>query len=274
MSSHDDLHKRAGTAVIRMENVSFLHPQVILHDVNWTVSRNQHWVIIGNNGSGKTTLLNVINGYVWPTQGAVEVLGQRFGEVDLRDLRRQIGWVSAAFGERVYSSHPTDAAIDVVASGKFASIGLYDRPTAQDVERAGELLAEFGGADLAKRSYYTLSQGQKQRVLLARAWMAAPRLLILDEPCTGLDLLAREQLLTAVGRLAQAPNGPTLLYVTHHAEEVLPAFSHALLFKDGTVAAAGAKEETITADSLSATFGVPVEVTWSDGRPWVRVSGR
>lgn len=261
-----------GDPVIRFTNVSFRHAAVILHDVSWTVTTGQHWVIIGNNGSGKTTLLNLVNGYLWPSHGDIEVLGKRFGDVDLRDLRKQIGWVSAAFGERVYSSHPVDAAIDVVASGKFASIGLYDTPTAVDVTRAGELLAEFGAADLASRRYHTLSQGEKQRVLLARAWMAAPKLLILDEPCTGLDLLAREQLLSAVERLAGTDGGPTLLYVTHHPDEVLPVFTHALLVKDGTVQSAGEKDQVLSSANLSATFGVPVDVTWHDDRPWVKVT--
>ncbi|MDQ0188842.1 ABC transporter ATP-binding protein [Alicyclobacillus cycloheptanicus] len=259
--------------VIRLDRVVYRQSVTILQDVSWHVRRGEHWVIIGNNGSGKTTLLNVINGYVWPTKGVVEVLGQRFGEVDLRELRKSIGWVSAAFGDRVFASHPTDHALDVVASGKYASIGLYDTPDADDIAAARDLLDAFGAAELADRTYHTLSQGQKQRVLLARAWMAKPKLLILDEPCTGLDLLAREQLLTALERMADAPEAPTLLYVTHHPEEVLPLFTHALLMKNGRTVAEGAKYDVLTSEGLSETFGVQVEVSWADHRPWVKVVG-
>ena len=258
-------------SVIRLQGVTYRNPEPIVRDVDWEVKAGQHWVVLGNNGSGKTTLLNLVNGYLWPTRGAIEVLGHRFGEVDLRDVRKHIGWVSNAFAERVYASHPTDAVIDVVASGKFASIGLYDVPTDADRKRAESLLAEFGAGPLAGRRYFALSQGEKQRVLLARAWMADPKLLILDEPCTGLDLFARQTLLAAVSRLAQAQGGPTLVYVTHHPDEVLPVFTHALLVRNGAIHYAGTKEEALTSRQLSEAFGVPLEVNWQDGRPFIRV---
>lgn len=260
--------------IIRLQGVTYRNPEVIIRDVDWEVKHGQHWVVLGNNGSGKTTLLNLVNGYLWPTSGRIEVLGQQFGEVDLRDVRKHIGWVSHAFAERAYASHPTDTVMDMVASGKFASIGLYDSPTEADLTRAESLLHEFGATHLAERRYFTLSQGEKQRVLLARAWMADPKLLILDEPCTGLDLFAREQLLMAVGRLAATEGGPALVYVTHHPDEVLPVFTHAVLVRNGSIYRAGAKRETMTSHNLSEAFGVPLEVSWQDERPFVRVLAR
>lgn len=267
------MEKQQTPSVFQLHHVTFKQGQTILNDISWSVEPGQHWVIIGNNGSGKTTLLNLITGYIWPTAGTVEVFGQRFGQVDLRELRKSIGWVSSAFADRVFASHPTERAVDVVASGKFASVGLYDTLTPADIQQAADWLAEFGASELAERPYHMLSQGEKQRVLLARAWMTQPKLLILDEPCTGLDILAREQLLAAIARLSAAPGGPTLLYVTHHAEEVLPRFTHALLMRGGRVPAAGSKRETLTAANLSRAFGVTVDVTWREERPWITVKG-
>ncbi|MCL6594138.1 MAG: ATP-binding cassette domain-containing protein, partial [Alicyclobacillus sp.] len=174
--------------------------------------------------------------------------------------------------EQVQSGHATESALEVVLSGKFSSIGLYDDVADADVADACALLDRFGCLYLAERPFQTLSQGEKQRVLLARAWMAQPQLLILDEPCTGLDILAREHLLQAVQVLARADNAPTLLYVTHHIEEILPVITHVLLLKAGRVVAAGEKHRILTEPLLSETFSIPVSVTWQDDRPWLRLA--
>jgi iron complex transport system ATP-binding protein len=244
----------------------------ILQHVDWTVAQDQHWAIIGCNGSGKTSLLRMLCGYIWPTSGTITVLGHRFGTVDLRELRKSIGLVSSAFQEQLQSFHPRETALDVVLSGKFSTIGVYDEVYEDDVDRAADLLARFGAADLADRTFNTLSQGEKQRVLLARAWMGRPRILILDEPCTGLDVLAREHLLQAIQVLGQSEDAPTLLYVTHHIEELLPLFSHVLLLKHGRVVASGEKPRVVTEPLLSEAFSIPVEITWQDDRPWLRVA--
>jgi iron complex transport system ATP-binding protein len=243
----------------------------ILQDVSWYVQPGQHWAVLGANGSGKTTLFQILTGYLWPTEGQVTVLGKRFGTFDLRELRKSIGIVSASVRDQFQSSQPSERSVDVVVSGKFASIGVYDEVTPDDEERAMHLLAVFGCLDVANQPFHTLSQGEKQRVLLARAWMANPALLVLDEPCSGLDIPGREQLLMAIRRLMREPNGPTLIFVTHHAEEILPEFQHTLLLHQGKVMAQGPTSHVVTSKRLSECFGLPMEVEWAHGRPWIRV---
>lgn len=184
----------------------------------------------------------------------------------MREVRKSIGWVSTAMMARL---HEHETAIRVVLSGREATVGLYSVPDAADVEKASELLESFGCGALKHRHYGALSQGERQKVLIARALMASPRLLILDEPCTGLDLLSREQLLAMIEQIAKQPNGPTLLYVTHHIEEILPCFTHTLLLKAGKVDQVGKTESVLTAENLTRFFGVPVHIQRSQGRSWV-----
>ncbi len=242
----------------------------ILRDVDWRVEAGEHWALVGENGAGKTSLLEIVMGYLWPTTGSVEVLGARYGEVDLREHRTRIGWVGSSFSQRLAAVRPDETAIEVVVSGERALVGLWQAPTEEQRAAARSVLEALGRGDLAGRPFRTLSQGEQQTVLLARMWMARADLLILDEPCTGLDLRAREQVLEAVGRLAQE-GGPTLLYVTHHVEEILPAFTHALLLKGGRVLAAGPKEGVLTGRRLSEAFEIGLDVRWQAGRPWVAV---
>jgi iron complex transport system ATP-binding protein len=261
-------------SVIRMESVSCRRGDTtILNDLNWTVEPGQHWAIIGSNGAGKTTLLNIVNGYTWPTTGTVEVLGETFGRVNMSELRTRIGWVSSSMTEHVYQSRPEERALDVVISGKYASIGIWTDKSVDDDEQALEILEMFQCAHLADQPFHILSQGEKQRILIARAWMAKPELLILDEPCTGLDIKARETLLRTIESLYRQNHGPTLLYVTHHPEEVLPLFSHALVLKQGKVLASGEKGHVLTSALLSKAFDVEVDVAWQANRPWVHVIG-
>lgn len=237
----------------------------ILEDVSWQVSPSQHWCLLGLNGSGKTTLLNMINGYIWPTSGRVSVLGHKFGEYDLRELRKSIGWVSTSLQQRLYGS---EKALQTVLSGKHGTIGVYDEITPEDRDRASGLLDQLGCGALKDRTYDTLSQGQRQRILIARALMADPRLLILDEPGTGLDLFAREQLLNMVSSIAGGENPPTVIFVTHHVEEIMPVFTHTLLLKKGKVFAAGETENILTTSQMSGFFDVPVQIEKRHGRYW------
>lgn len=238
----------------------------ILNNVRWRVTRGEHWALLGLNGSGKTTLLNIVSGYVWPTAGRVSVLGHEYGSVDLRELRKRIGWVSSAFEERL--DH-RDKALHVVVSGLHASIGLFEKPAPDQLEHALRLMEGLDCRHVAHRPYATCSHGEKQKVLIARALMAEPELLILDEPCTGLDFVARESLLQTVARLARAEDGPTLVYVTHHPEEIVPEFTHTLLLRSGTVTAQGWTEQVLTGAALSEAFGVSVQVIREGGRRWV-----
>jgi iron complex transport system ATP-binding protein len=241
---------------------------MILQNINWSVRPGENWAIIGLNGSGKTSLLNMITGYSFPSKGEVEVLGQRFGACDLRELRKSIGWVSSSLQENL---HVDDTAIEIVLSGKFASIGLYDKVSNRDVVRAAELLMQFGCAGFVKRRYSTLSQGEKQKILLARSLMSSPKLLILDEPCTGLDIFARESFLSSIEQIGNNENAPTLLYVSHHIGEILPTFTYTLLLRDGMVHSSGKTKGILTESNLIDFFQQPVELAWVDDRPQIKV---
>ena len=253
--------------VIRLRGVSLVRDGVpLLSAIDWSVARGEHWAVLGPNGSGKTTLLRLVAGYVQPTQGAAEVLGGVFGRTDLRVLRRRIGWVSPAMADRL---HPGDPALDVVLGGIFATVGLFhESPTHDDRAKAGDLLEALGCGSLGPRRFGVLSQGERQRVLLARALISDPSLLVLDEPTAGLDVAAREDLLESLTVLASASDGPTILLVTHHLEEIVPGFSHALLLSGGRVLAAGPRQRVLTAPLVSSALGVDVEVVERDGRLW------
>ncbi|TXK75926.1 ABC transporter ATP-binding protein [Paenibacillus sp. N3.4] len=252
---------------ICIEDVTYRRGELeLLKKMNWQVKKGEHWAILGLNGSGKTTLLNVINGYIWPTTGKVSVLENDFGSIDLRELRKEIGWVSSSLQEKLYANDKSEY---IVVSGKFATIGLYEKPSEEDWERASQLMKQLGCAHLAGRAFQTCSQGEKQKLLIARALMASPKLLILDEPCNGLDLFSRERLLEAIAQLAGAADAPTLLYVTHHTEEILPIFQHVLLLRRGEVFQHGVVGEVLTSAKMSHFFESQVEVIERGGRIWV-----
>ncbi len=257
-------------AWIHLEKVTFVrNRRVILDSIEWSAAPRSHWVVLGANGSGKTTLLQLLAGYLWPTEGEITVLGERFGHVDLRELRKRIGWVGSFLQARIPS---TQRPLDFIVSGKYASIGIYDSPDENDYRKASELACRLGCGDLADRPYGVLSQGEKQRLLIARALIHNPRLLILDEPCAGLDLVAREHLLCTIEDLARSPDSPSMVLVTHHLSEITPGFTHVFLLKQGQCLAQGRKEEILHPHLLSRTFGVPIEVHRENGRYWARVS--
>lgn len=240
----------------------------ILDDVDWRVRQGQNWVILGANGSGKTSLLKALTGYLMPSGGDVRVLGERFGESDWRELRKHIGLVSSSIGQKIPGY---ENALDTVVSGKDAMIELWGRVTRAERARARGWLEKVECAHLEKRPWRVLSQGERQRVLIARALMAEPALLILDEPCAGLDPVARETFLRFLLRLASGKEAPTLVLVTHHVEEIGPAFSHLLLLKDGRVLAEGPKKHVLTTPLLSNTFGSPLALEKKHGRFRLRV---
>ncbi|WP_405078870.1 ABC transporter ATP-binding protein [Paenibacillus chitinolyticus] len=257
------------SAIIELKDVTWkTGGKELLKRVSWTVRPQEHWALLGLNGSGKTTLLNLINGYIWPTRGSVTVLGHRFGEIDLRELRQSIGWVSSSLQDKLYG---TDHAQNVVISGKYATIGLYERLTDDDLNRAEALMRTMGCLHLWDREFRTCSQGEKQKILIARALMADPKLLILDEPCNGLDLFSREKLLESIRELTRQEETPTLIYVTHHTEEILPVFGHTLLLRKGEAVRQGATGELMNTAILSEFFEAPVRVDNHDERFYVRV---
>jgi iron complex transport system ATP-binding protein len=229
----------------------------ILRDVAWEVERGEHWVILGSNGSGKTSLLRALTGYLPPTAGKIAVFGRVYGETDWRDLRTRIGLVTSALQMSIPFAEP---AIETVISGKFAQLDLWAKTQPSDHIEAGRLLKLVSLAGLAQREWGHLSQGERQRVLIARALMARPELLILDEPCAGLDPIARDHFLAFVNRLAQRRGSPSIVLVTHHVEEITSAFTHALLLRSGQVVHAGSRAVALTSSNLSRTFGASVRL--------------
>lgn len=235
----------------------------ILSGVDWSIERGQHWALLGANGSGKTTLLKVMTGYEWPTRGRVEVLGRVFGEANLRELRRHIGWVSSSLASRM---HEEESGLAVAVSGFEASIGRYREFSEAEWRRAGEALAEAAALGVAQRPWRVMSQGERQRVLIARALVGAPELLILDEPCAGLDPAAREHFLDDIERLAGRAGAPTVLLVTHHVEEIRGFMTHALVLAGGRVLAAGPKHDVLNTDTLAAAFAASCVLVEEDGK--------
>ncbi|WP_461215107.1 ABC transporter ATP-binding protein [Lacticaseibacillus sp. GG6-2] len=230
--------------------------KTILKHIDWTIEPNQNWAILGLNGAGKTTMLKMIHGDLWPSSGQLEVLGGVFGHTSIPELTRKIGWVSTALQDWL---HPGDRVENIVLSGKFASIGLYERYTRAELNEAKRILSDMGGAKLIGKTYGVLSQGERQLVMIARAMMAHPQLLILDEPCNGLDLFAREALLQRVAKIAEMPDSPALLFVSHYTEELMPCFQHVMLLKDGEIFAQGNRQELLQADKLSEFYAKPIQ---------------
>ncbi len=255
--------------VIRLDNISLIREgRRLLDDVSLTVSKGEHWAVLGPNGCGKTTLLNIVTGYLWPSTGTVTVLGDRYGEVDLRRKRRQIGLVSSALFERVPGG---DTFTDIVLSGRFANLGMYDEPETGDEIRAREIVSFLGREYAADRPYRILSFGERQSAHVGRALMADPSLLILDEPCEGLDLPTREHLLERIDSIAADPDGPTVIFVTHRVEEISPGITHAALMREGRIIHSGPKDAVLSGETFREAFGTAVELVRKNGRMYAQV---
>jgi iron complex transport system ATP-binding protein len=236
----------------------------VLHDITWQVDAAQRWVVLGPNGCGKTTLLQLASGFLHPTRGSVEILGHRLGRVDVRHLRPRIGLVSAAVAKMIV---PTLSAREVVVSARFGALEpWWHTYSPRDQDRAAGLLAAAGFDTIAERPFGVLSEGERQQVLLARTLMAAPELLLLDEPCAGLDVGGRERLVGRLAGLAGDPGSPPMVLVTHHVEEIPAKFTHVLLLRNGRVVAAGPLAETLTQAALSACFGLDLVLRHNDQR--------
>lgn len=241
----------------------------ILNDLSWTVRKGEHWVILGANGSGKTSLLSSLTGYLSPTSGTVSVLGETFGETDWRELRTHVGIVSSSVRQMMADHEP---ALLTVISGKYAMIDYWGRVASADRAAAKKILQLVEAEYLADRRWEVLSQGERQRILIGRALMAKPRLLILDEPCAGLDPVAREHFLAFVQRLGSQRGAPALIFVTHHVEEIVPVFTHALLLKKGAVLTSGEKKAVLNSRNLSEAFSAPLRLAQKDGRYELRAT--
>ena len=229
--------------------------KVILDGVDWTIHQGEHWVVLGPNGSGKSSLLSVLGGYLAPTAGEFQVLGEHFGQSDWRELRGHLGIVSAALAAMVPEDEP---AFCTVLTGRDGGIGLWAEVTHAERDEAISWLAKVEAEALVDRPWRVLSMGERQRVLIARALIRSPRLLILDEPCAGLDPVAREGFLAFVGRLVARRSGPSVVLVTHHVEEIMPGFTHGLFMRRGRVAASGPLNAVMRSKVLESVFDAPV----------------
>ena len=253
-------------AVLSLSNVGFVRDdRVILAPLTWKVAAHERWLVLGANGSGKTTLLRIASMHEHPSSGRVDVLGERLGRTDVRELRRRIGYMSAALAAQI---RPELRALDVVMTARYAALEpWWHRYTTADERRAIECLDRMGVGWTAQRALATLSSGEQQRVLLARTLMNDPDVVMLDEPSARLDLGGREQLVAALADLTLDPSAPPLVLVTHHLDEVPPGMTHVLMLRDGVAVAKGPIGRTLTAARLSECFGLPLELERrADGR--------
>ncbi|SEB58943.1 ATP-binding cassette domain-containing protein [Paenibacillus sp. GP183] len=253
--------------MIHLSHISFIREERhILDDVNLHVEAGEHWVILGKNGSGKTTLLEMMNGYEFPSRGKVEVLGNVYGQCDVRAVRKQIGYISQSLFEKLNLSDPV---WEVVATGEYAFLRFYEEIPDEVKAKAVRMLERVRIAHLKDQPLGTLSQGERKKVMLARALMMSPDILIMDEPASGLDLYERERLLNDINELSKEKI--TVIYVTHHIEEIIPLFTHVALIDNGKLIAAGPKREVLTTENIYQTFEVPIELEWFQDRPWIKV---
>jgi iron complex transport system ATP-binding protein len=257
------------TPALELRDVSYVaNGKTILHSVNWTVQHGEHWAILGPNGSGKTTLLKLACGYLWPNAGGI-VLRKGKELTHLPELRKSIGWVTAA----LVSEIPTrEKALNTVVSGKFAQIGylggFWGQASSYDYVCARRYLKELGCDHLQEQEFGTLSQGEQQKILIARARMTKPYLIILDEPCAGMDPGARENFLASLRKLGAQKNIPALIYVTHHIEEILPLFGNTLVLREGRVLHAGKTQQVLKPGVLDELYGVSFSLARRRGRFW------
>lgn len=256
---------RATPPALHLEGLHIRRGDVeIVTDLNWRIESGQCWALIGPNGCGKTSLLSVLTGFLQASQGRIHVLGKTYGTYDWRKMRQRIGVVSSALRQMIVAD---ESAIETVASGKRAMLDFrVEEMTPEEKTRAAEILERVGAAALTNRPWRVLSQGERQRVLIGRALMADPALLILDEPCAGLDPVARETFLAQIQAIGAMANAPSMILVTHHVEEITPIFSHALILANGRVEAAGPIEETLTDTNLSQAFRAKIQLRNSHGR--------
>ncbi|WP_410510981.1 ATP-binding cassette domain-containing protein [Paenibacillus sp. BR2-3] len=253
--------------MISLQHLTLRREQsLILDDVSLEIGPGENWVILGRNGSGKTTLLEMMTGYMFPSSGSIEVMGYKYGQCDVREVRKEIGYIGPTLMEKLSLQDPV---WEVVATGAYAYLRFYQSIPDSVKERAIKLLEDMNLGSLVYHPLGTLSQGERKKAMLARCLMADPKLLIMDEPCAGLDLYEREKMLAEVDKLRR--RNVAVVYVTHHVEEIVPLFTHVALIRDGKLTGSGPKEEVLTKEMIMATYDIPVDVEWDGGRPWIKI---
>lgn len=265
----DDVHEADDDLLIDFAKVTLRrNGRLLVGPVTWSVELDERWVVVGPNGAGKTSLLRIAAAMEHPSSGTAYILGERLGRVDMSELRARIGLSSAALAQRV----PDDEVVrDLVVSAGYSVLGRWrERYDEVDYERALDMLESVGGEHLADRTYGTLSEGERKRVLIARSLMTDPELLLLDEPAAGLDLGGREELVARLSDLALDPDAPAMVLVTHHVEEIPPGFFHCLILSEGAVVDAGLLTDVLTSENLSTAFGQSIALDIIDGRYFAR----
>lgn len=252
------------SSILRVQDATFIRGgRRILDGISWDVGQGQHWCVLGPNGCGKTSLINLITGYETATDGIVQIGEDTFGNSDWREVRKRVGLVTNTLTTYMEAGEPV---LHVIASGRDAKLNLWHPPSAKLKKQADGLLQAVGCSYLKKSLWGVLSQGEKQKVLICRALMAQFEVLILDEPCAGLDPVAREQFLAWMSEISSWPESPSLIMVTHHVEEILPCISHIFLLKGGQVLHQGEKSKVLTSSALSTLYGAPVKLSQKAGR--------
>ena len=254
--------------ILSYKNVSFRRDgREILKNINWEIKKGENWALLGLNGSGKSTLLSMIPAYTFATSGEVSVFEKKFGTCIWAEVKEKVGFVSSSLN--TFSDSLNNQTLNnIVLSGKYNSIGIYQEITQKDREKANNIIKDFKLSHLKLNKYITLSQGEQRKTLLARAFMNEPSLLILDEPCSGLDIRAREIFLKT---LEESKSDIPFIYVTHQIEEIIPSITHVAILDNGEIVSQGNKFEVLTEENLSKLYGIDLKIEWSNDRPWLIV---
>ena len=254
--------------ILSYKNVSFRRDgREILKNINWEIKKDENWALLGLNGSGKSTLLSMIPAYTFATSGEVSVFEKKFGTCVWAEVKEKVGFVSSSLN--TFSDSLNNQTLNnIVLSGKYNSIGIYQEITQKDREKANNIIKDFKLSHLKLNKYITLSQGEQRKTLLARAFMNDPSLLILDEPCSGLDIRAREIFLKT---LEESKSDIPFIYVTHQIEEIIPSITHVAILDNGEIVSQGNKFEVLTEENLSKLYGIDLKIEWSNNRPWLIV---
>lgn len=254
--------------ILSYKNVSFRRDgREILKNINWEIKKDENWALLGLNGSGKSTLLSMIPAYTFATSGEVSVFEKKFGTCVWAEVKEKVGFVSSSLN--TFSDSLNNQTLNnIVLSGKYNSIGIYQEITQKDREKANNIIKDFKLSHLKLNKYITLSQGEQRKTLLARAFMNEPSLLILDEPCSGLDIRAREIFLKT---LEESKSDIPFIYVTHQIEEIIPSITHVAILDNGEIVSQGKKFEVLTEENLSKLYGIDLKIEWSNNRPWLIV---
>ena len=254
--------------ILSYKNVSFRRDgRDILKNINWEIKKGENWALLGLNGSGKSTLLSMIPAYTFATSGEVSVFEKKFGTCIWAEVKEKVSFVSSSLN--TFSDSLNNQTLNnIVLSGKYNSIGIYQEITQKDREKANNIIKDFKLSHLKLNKYITLSQGEQRKTLLARAFMNEPSLLILDEPCSGLDIRAREIFLKT---LEESKSDIPFIYVTHQIEEIIPSITHVAILDNGEIVSQGNKFKVLTEENLSKLYGIDLKIEWSNNRPWLIV---